>query len=350
MSSRRLACAACAFAALAATCPASARDRPGTPTDLATKPNGPTSLILQFTNTAAGGERVIFEVEMTRNGNRVDPDRERALSSRFPATKLRGNVLSARVDGLTPGDEYCFRVWSRRMLGVHTIFESSNIRSEHPSAWHCAKTLPNPPLAPLNVAVRAGPTLTTKAPRVSWRAPDQSNWRGIDEYTIVRRDLSDPKAPWTLDVRVGGPRAPRNRVDYDEAASVPPRDGRYAYRVCSVNAGGTTCSKDVEVALSVNPPVAGAHANAAKASELATKAARASTPLVDAATPTTKHARAATTAPKPPPATAATPKWTPPVPSPAPTATPAPGTWTRAQPPAAVGNAGTTAPASSLSR
>jgi hypothetical protein len=151
------------------------------------------------------------------------------------------------------------------------------VRSEQPSAWACDETRPNPPLAPLDVKVQPPAHVTDKAPRVSWNTPDQSNWRRIDTYVIERQSPPEPGRPWLLDKTVAGPAGAQTlstKLAFSVAAEPPPSDGKYAYRVCSENAGGRTCAAPVVIALTVNPTIQGT----ATRSDAATQRVPASSP------------------------------------------------------------------------
>ncbi len=114
---------------------ARACDEPGTPNQESARPASPTSVIVQWTNTAREGDvrDMFFDLEGrgTPSVNNVGPFRG-----------PRGTVMSHQIGGLQTGRRVCYRIWARDGF--------NGCRSQQPSAWACATPAAGttPPPAP----------------------------------------------------------------------------------------------------------------------------------------------------------------------------------------------------------
>lgn len=236
---------------------------PGTPNEVQIKINGPTSLSIQFHNTATGsGECVRFEFSTKVNGQIVNPADNPATP--YPGYCVFGTTqyLTRPLPNLQPETEYCFQIWSRK--------EGNEIRSEKPSAWACGRTPPFAPLAPLDVKAFMTSVAASSPPRLSWNAPDQSNHRGITRFMVERQTSPGPNRPWVSEGAVDGPagnQSASTRLAFAFAASVIDPKVPQIYRVCAENDGGRTCAAPVTLevkapelatGVSLNDPIASA--------------------------------------------------------------------------------------------
>lgn len=229
-----------------------ARDRPGTPTDPRVDLVGPGEVAISFRNTA-GSESVTFEIEITIDGRRMDPNIERTISQAFPSMYGNG-VLSERVSremlepwGLGPGMNFCFRVWSRTDVYAESWLTSDDrVRSDVPSAWACATLRPDRPPQPESVKVdfRSPASVTDRAVVVSWVIPEFPFGTMIDRMVIERfrvdgNSSAVERTATVVDRKVHGPSY--GALDLERVLPPPKQDGRYVYKVCTENVAGREC-------------------------------------------------------------------------------------------------------------
>lgn len=283
------------------------RSHPGTPNEVQVKPVSPTSVRIQFHNTASSDECVQFEFSTMINDVVVTPGDNPA--SAFPAFPYctHDKYVTRPLDTLQPETKYCFQVWARR--------HGDNMRSEQPSAWACGKTPPYPPLAPLDVKAFMTSVAASSPPRLSWNTPDQSNHRGIVGFTVERQTSPGPNRPWVSEGAVAGPagnQSSSTRLAFAFTASVIDPKVAQIYRVCAENDGGRTCAAPValevkapEVAksVSINDPIASATANSNR-SGLSLLSPQARANVLAAVTAESQPARPTTPRPGQPPSSA----------------------------------------------
>ena len=224
---------------LAAACPVLASARPATAADIEVTARGPTAVHLKF--TYSGYENVWFEVEQTTNGARIPQAAEAALSQSLRRDRhgpLGDRLIFADITGLTPETHYCFRVWSRE--------QRTDVQSEIPSEWKCARTPPFPPLAPLDVKVQLTDAQDV-TPHISWSTPDQSGHRPIAQFIVERQSPPGINRPWVLDATVPGPAGARGSATqaYSVEGGQIDVKGRNVYRVCAMNEAERACAREV---------------------------------------------------------------------------------------------------------
>jgi hypothetical protein len=269
--------------------------RPLAPSSVTVRANSPVQVTVSFFQSPIVVDQyrglINWEVEKWVNGRRLAHQEEARLSATVNAGMTReqhgnGGPIEFAVPGLRPQTEYCFRIWAR---------EGGGTRSDHPSDRACAVTPPHPPLAPLDAKAQLR-TIADRVPTVSWSAPDMSDFRGIDRYTIERQSPPGPNRPWIPEKTVsgganGGPQSMSVGLAHTTTTGAIDPQQTHVYRICAVNQGGKTCAEPVALErLAPGPQQA---AQSGSAARVATAAA----PSVDGPLRAPSNATSTTTAP-----------------------------------------------------
>ena len=253
-------------------------ERPSPPADVKVQAVGTSKIVLRWTNTSVPNTR--FELEQSLNGAPVTPPRtDLHLLGGINEMAKKPDIRGIEISSLPVDSEHCFRIWSR--------YGFNDVQSARPRPWACGRTLPHPPLAPLDVRARRR-TLQDQKPEVTWSTPDQSEHRRIERYEIERQSPPGPNRPWIAEGTLPGPNGAQSastQLAFRFVGAVVSRNVTHVYRVCAVNPAGRACSAAAEVA---EPDVA--------------QDARSKRDLVDARAPAPsigKTTAAATAMPKP---------------------------------------------------
>lgn len=286
------------------------RATPGTPNEVQIKPTSPTSVGIQFHNTAGRDECVRFEFSTKINGQLIKPADNPAIPYPTETSCTSDQYVLRPLGNLQPETEYCFQIWAR--------LHGTEMRSDRPSGWACGRTPPFPPLAPLDVKAFMTSVAASSPPRLSWNAPDQSNHRGITRFTVERQTSPGPNRPWVSEGAVAGPAGSQSastRLAFAFTASVIDPKVAQIYRVCAENDGGRTCAAPValevkapEIAkgVSINDPIASATA-ASNRSGLSSLSPQARANVIAAVTADSQPRRPTTPRPGQPPSSAPSP-------------------------------------------
>jgi hypothetical protein len=188
-----------------------ARDTPGTPTNVKAEVSGPDSIQLSWVVTSRREEYVKFEVEARLNDAPVNVQQPDGTSGTGDAWLASAGYTVRR---LQPEQHYCFRVWSR--------YVDNDVRSERPSNWVCADTTAVPPLAPLDFTATFVPGQRHAILR--WNTPDQSGHRPVQYYEIERQSPPGANRPTLMEGRIKGPNGcAQCRESAADECHAPPR-------------------------------------------------------------------------------------------------------------------------------
>jgi hypothetical protein len=232
----------------------------GTPQFAKVAPDSPSTMRVEMGRACSGNafllENCRLEASVWKNGQLVSPREKSWIDAQLSGLRDGGLGFGTFVlRGLQPGSEYCFEFWARDV--------SSGTRSDEPTARACGKLTYFPPRAPAGVTVgHVATQLVGGAPRITWNAPDQSDYRPVERYTLEHLAAPTPNV-WLKEGEIAGPNGAPATQPYTLVAKSADTTRRNFYRVCAINSGGTTCSEQafLDTTLATDPARVAANAS-----------------------------------------------------------------------------------------